>query len=200
MPTRKNVDIPGFLPQFLVYLLNVLYSHRNYIVTCHLTEGSFFGGVRTCGGLEFKWSYHNAREATKSVTLPNTHSPSTPYAHDTRLNHYWGWDATIFIKQKKIRKQISLNFFSLILYSFFQFGSVINGSSALNDLCTKESLSTFQNEALSHAQPNNIVGVYPEENGVPQTSMWVMDKCQRSKRNRFLVHACSCKGTIYVIW
>ncbi len=34
---------------------------------------------------------------TKSVTLPNTHSSSTPYAHDTPLNHYWGWAATICI-------------------------------------------------------------------------------------------------------
>ena len=50
------------------------------IVACHLSEGSHFGHVRTCGGLMFKWSSHNASEAsslsdllyTTSVTLPNT--------------------------------------------------------------------------------------------------------------------------------
>ncbi len=40
-----------------------------YFVACHLSEGSHFGGMRTCGGLECKWSSHNPSEASNLSDL-----------------------------------------------------------------------------------------------------------------------------------
>ncbi len=99
-----------------------------YIVACHLSEGSHFGGVRTCGGLMCKWSSHNASDAsTKSVTLPNTRPSSTPYAHNTRLNNYWGWAATIFCSKSSFpwREELeSSRIPNSLCFSTWELGSV----------------------------------------------------------------------------
>ena len=47
-------------------------------------------------GLPFRWREDMSRAYG---TLPNTHSSSTPYAHDTPLNYYWGGGVTIYKKR-----------------------------------------------------------------------------------------------------
>ncbi len=59
---------------FINFLILQFFEVNHAIVVCHLTEGSHFGGVRTCGGL--------------LVTAPHSDDILSKHAH--------GWVVTLY--------------------------------------------------------------------------------------------------------
>ncbi len=95
---------------YIIFLNMVTAIQIVHIVAYHLSEGSHFSGVRTCGGLGCKWSSHNASEAsnlsdlvTQDLHVYIGYIARHPFINNTTWSRYTiksllGWAATIHIR------------------------------------------------------------------------------------------------------